>query len=621
MKSIIKFTSLCGAIASLLFLSASLSSAQPDTDSNVVRVKVYASHARIHPGEAFQAAVVATIREGFHINSHKPMGKSLMPTVVRFDEKKEIAFGHVRYPESELKSFSFSADKLSVYEGRIVMLAQGKLSEDISLGDTKASGLLAYQACNDQSCFMPMTVKFEIPLKIVKAGEPVKLINKDIFQQKAATPTLPDSFFKKEGLGGSERLPFTSEELRAKGLIERGLPYALIAFFLFGLALNLTPCVYPVIPMTVSLFVGQGEGKKREMFVLSLFYVVGIAFVFSVLGLISGVAGKQWGFLFQHPWFVTIIVIIILSMAASMFGAFEITIPSSLMTRFGKSRQGAIGSFIMGLTVGVVIAPCATGIIIGLVGVVAKLGIVAKGALLFFVMGLGLGLPYLFLATFSGLLNRLPKSGMWMVWVQKLFGLLLIGVAIYFLVPQAKQIHDQQGFYLGILGIFGGLLFGFLEHGKGYTRGFKIIRGFLGILLILSGVLLVNAAIRPKPQEIDWIYYKGQSIEQIQKVNKPVLIDFYADWCAACKELDRKTFADQRVAEKSTKFIMVRVDCTSPDNNCTPLTKKFNVSGLPTIVFISAEGERLHNLRAVGFLGPDEMLRRMEKAAYSTGKK
>lgn len=624
----IKLGLLCVVALLFLCLFVETSATQALQETNVVQVKVFASHARIHPGESFQAAVVATVKEGFHINSHKPLDKLLMPTVVKFDEKKNIAFGHVRYPEPELKSFSFSADKLSVYEGRIVMSAQGKLSEDISLGDTKASGLLAYQACNDQSCFMPGTVKFEIPLKIVSAGEPIKLINKDIFQQKASftgTAHWPkETSGRKEAVSlgqGSKRLPFTSEELHAKELIERGLPYALLAFFLFGLALNLTPCVYPVIPMTVSLFATQGKRKKSEIFLLALYYVLGIALIFSVLGLISGLAGKQWGFLFQHPWFVIIIVIIILSMAASMFGAFEITVPSSLMTKFGKSRQGAIGSFIMGLTVGVVIAPCAAGIIIGLVGVVAKLGIVAKGTLLFFVMGLGLGLPYLFLATFSGLLNRLPKSGMWMVWVRKLFGFLLIGVALYFLVPQAKQLHNQQGFYLGILGIFGGLLLGFLEHGEGYTRGFKIIRGFFGVLLILSGVLLVNAAIRPEPQEIDWVYYKDQSIEQIQKENRPVLIDFYADWCAACKELDRKTFADKRVVEKSREFIMARVDCTSPDNNCTSLTEKFKVSGLPTIVFISAGGEQLHNLRAVGFLGPDEMIRRMEKAAYSAGRK
>ena len=201
-----------------------------------------------------------------------------------------------------------------------------------------------------------------------------------------------------------------------------------------------------------------------------------------------------------------------------------------------------------------------------------------------------------------------------MVWVRKFFGVLLIGVALYFLIPHAKQINNQEGFYLGVLGIFGGLLLGFLGRGEGYTRTFNIIRGFLGLLIILSGVLLVNAAIQPEAPAIDWVDYKHQSIEELQKENIPILIDFYADWCAVCKELDRKTFRDQRVVEKSRELIMVRVDCTSLDNKNSALTEKFRVLGLPTVVFLNGRGKELNNLRLVGFLGPAEMVKRMEKA-------
>ena len=626
MKSIIKSASLCGVIVLLLSPCLSSSSGHAAKDVNAVHVEAYASHECVHAGESFQVSIVATIKQGLHINSHKPTDEFLIPTVVKFDQRKDIALGPVAYPEPELKSFPFSADKIAVYEGRIMMLAKGELSKDVSLGDVKISGRLTYQACDGQRCFMPESVKFEIPLKAVKAGEPIKLINKHIFQQKTFTPTPPfppgpdlDNRLDKSIRASSARAGLKGEglgggELRAKQVIERGILYAVAAFFLFGLALNLTPCVYPVIPMTVSFFMRQGERKKRDMFVLASSYVVGIAIIFSLLGLISGLAGKQWGFLFQNTWFVIVIAMIILSMAASMFGAFEITVPSFLMRHLGKSRQGVIGSFLMGSTVGVVIAPCAAGIIIGLVGVVAKMGMVAKGAFLFFAMGLGLGLPYLFLAMFSGLMNRLPKSGMWMVWIRKLFGILLIGVAVYFLIPQAKQINDQQGFYLGVLGIFGGLLLGFMERGEGYTRSFKIVRGIFGVLLILSGALLVNAALRPEPPGIDWVYYRGQSIEQLQEKNRPLLIDFYADWCAACKELDRRTFRNKKVVKKATEFVMLRVDCTSHDNKCTALTEKFRVSGLPTVVFISSKGEEINSLRAVGFLGPAEMLRKMEEA-------
>jgi thiol:disulfide interchange protein DsbD len=595
-RRIARPTLICGVTVLLLCLSALSSSGQAPADSNVVQIETYASHQQIHPGESFRLAIVVTIKRGFHINSHSPVDKHLIPTEVKFDESKDVTLSPASYPEAEHISSSFSTEKMAVYSGRVSIFSQGRLSEDVSFGDMQISGVLNYQACKDLSCFMPCAVRFEIPLSIVKTSEPTKLVNQQFFELKTS---------------------FTSDERYAKHLIEKGLVYAVIAFFLFGLALNLTPCVYPVIPMTVSFFAAQGEQNKSRILVLASYYVIGIAIVFSILGLVSALAGKQWGFLFQDPWFVILISIIILSMAASMFGAFEFTVPSSLMTRFGKSRKGAVGSVIMGLTVGVVIAPCAAGIIIGLVGVVAKLGIVAKGTLLFFVMGLGLGLPYLFLAVFSGLLNRLPRSGTWMVWIRKLFGALLIGVALYFLIPQGKQIHDQQGFYLGVLGIFSGLLFGFLEHGEGYGRTFRIVRGVVGSLLIVVGAFLVNRAIYTQPAVIDWVHYDNQSIAQLQKDNRSTLFDFYADWCIACRKLDSKTFADKMVAEKSRQFTMVRVNCTSPNRQTSVLTERFGVSGLPTIVFLSPKGEELQNLRVAGFVGPDEMLEKLQAAAAS----
>lgn len=563
-------------------------------DKDIVKVQAYASHERIHPGDAFQVAIAVKIKPGFHINSHQPSHEFLIPTVAKLDKRKDLAFSPMSYPLAEQKSFSFSTDKIPVYSGDIVILSQGRLLAGVSPGDLRLSGALAYQPCDDQSCFMPQSVKFEIPLKVVKATEPVKRINETLFREKAS---------------------LTADEQQAKQIMEKGLAYAVIAFFLFGLALNLTPCVYPVIPITVSFFAAQGEQKRGRIFVLALYYVVGIAIIFSMLGLISALAGKQWGFLFQNPWFVIVITVIVLAMGASMFGAFELALPPTLMTHLGTSRQGVMGALFMGLTVGAVITPCAAGIIIGLVGIVAKLGMIAKGTLLFLVMGLGLGLPYLFLAVSSAFLHRLPKSGLWMDWIRKLFGVLLIGVALYLLVPQAEKIHSPLGFYLGVLGIFGGLLLGFLQRGEGFSRPFKIIRGIFGCLLILAGVWLVNGTIHSKPAVIDWVHLENASMEALKKEGRPILFDFYADWCAACKGLDRKTFADERVAEEAKAFTMVRVDCTSPDSICTALTERFQVSGLPTLVFTNPEGEERRSIRVVGFLGPEEMLKTMAAAS------
>lgn len=561
----------------------------------------------IFAGEKAQIEITAEIEAGYHINSNKPTEDYLIATEVKFESLENATFGEIIYPSAKMAKFTFSEEKLSVYEDELIVRSTLMLDKNMSAGEKLIKGSFSFQGCNDVNCFPPKTINFEIPLQVL-AGEKTafsttvidtggEFVTAEIVKQER-----PDS-----------KVQFTADELKAKGIIEKGLPYAIIAFFLFGLALNLTPCVYPVIPLTVGYFGGQSDRKKGSAFIMALLYVIGIAIVFAGLGLISGLAGKQWGFLFQNPWFVIVVTTIILAMAASMFGAFEITVPAKLMSALGKSREGSVGALIMGLTVGVVIAPCAAGIIIGLVGLVAKLGIVAKGTLLFFIMGLGLGLPYLFLATFSGLLNKLPQSGMWMVWIRKLFGVLLVGVALYFFLPQAKHIYDQQGFFFGLLAIFGGLLLGFLDHAPGYTKKFKIGRAVFGILMIILGIFLVNGAINSKPSAINWVHYEQGTVEQLKTEGKPVFLDFYADWCAPCKEMDRKTFKDERVVELSKQFTMIKIDCTAPNESVKDFMNTHKATGMPSFVFIDKDGNEVKELREIGFVPSEKFLEKMNR--------
>jgi len=565
----------------------------------VLTVQVYPSQSHIVQAGEFALAVVVEIEPGLHINSDRPSQEFLIPTRVSFEPRPHLSYSAPLYPEAQLKTFPFSDEPIAVYEGRIVITVRVLASERVPLEPLILNGRVSYQGCNDNACFAPAEEPFELTLDVLPAGSGVEAENSGLFTLE-------------QGTGEPE---LTADEVRAREILQRGLPYALAAFFLIGLALNLTPCVYPVIPMTVSYFGGQSKTALRRStsFVNALFYLVGIALAFALLGLASGLAGKQWGFLFQSPWFIVVVTLIILSMAASLFGAFEITVPLWLMNRAGRSRGGAAGAFIMGLTVGVVIAPCAAGIIIGLVGLVAKLGLVAKGALLFFVMGLGLGLPYLILATFSGLLNRLPQSGMWMVWVRKLFALLLIGVALYFLLPQLSRINDPLGFMLGLLAAFGGLLLGFLDHSPGYSRTFKLGRALFGIVVLILGILWMDDAIKSQPSKVDWIHYRGQTLEQLVAEGKPVFFDFYADWCAPCKQLDRLTFSDDAVAERAASFTMVKVDCTAPDAATLALMESFRVSGMPTLIFLSKSGTELEELREIGFIAAEPFLSSMDK--------
>jgi len=594
-------------------------------NAKYVTLKQKLTPERAAAGDTIDLSIYATVESGFHINSHQPKEEYLIPTILKFELPENMFSGEIVYPKAKLATFTFSEEPISVYEGEVLFRSKLVLGKRIAPGNYLITGKLSYQACNDQNCFAPAEESFEIPFEVVSPAvtQPSRVLPTMPEKKESAPETLATAAEESITQKIAEPTPepettttvvkFTSDELKAKHVLEKGLPYAILAFFLFGLALNLTPCVYPVIPLTVGYFGGQSGRSKSSSFIMALFYVIGIAIIFAILGLVSGLAGKQWGFLFQNPWFVIIVTTIILAMAASMFGAFEITVPAWLMSSLGKSREGTVGAFIMGLTVGVVIAPCAAGIIIGLVGLVAKLGIVAKGTLLFFIMGLGLGLPYLILATFSGLLSRLPQSGMWMVWVRKLFGVLLVGVALYFFLPQAKHIYDQQGFFFGLLAIFGGLLLGFLDHAPGYTRAFKIGRGIFGLAMMLFGIFLVNNAIHARPSELNWIHYQNETIEQLQADGKPIFIDFYADWCAPCKEMDRTTFKDERVIEISKQITMVKVDCTTPDQNTRNFMKKFNVTGMPTLIFIRKDGSEVAELREIGYIGADKFLEKINR--------
>ncbi len=588
----------------MILLGIAPSFAQFGNTQQVLSVKSVASQNKIVRGQDFDLAIIIDIKKGLHINSNQPTEDFLIPTIIKFDTSHNMSYGKPKFPKPELKHFSFSENKISVYEGQVIVFVHVSTSPNLSLESKTIKGMVTFQGCNANVCYPPGEETFKITLDVTSDASDVTKTNQEIFAKAV-------SF---ESQTADKATSFTSEELRAKQILERGLLYAIFAFFLIGLALNLTPCVYPVIPMTVSYFGGQSGKSKGSSFISALFYLIGIALTFAALGLISGLAGKQWGFLFQSPWFVIFIVLIILAMAASMFGAFEITVPSFLMNIVGRSREGTVGSFIMGLTVGFVIAPCAAGIIIGLVGLIAKLGLVVKGTLLFFVMGLGLGVPYLILATFSGLLDKLPQSGMWMTWVRKLFGVLLIGVAIYFLTPQLDQIYNKFGFFVGILGIFGGLLLGFLDHEPGYTKSFKIGRAVFGILLIALGINWTYGAIHSKPSEINWTKYSNQTTEALLQRGKPVFMDFYADWCAPCKQLDRETFSDPQVVELAKSFTMIKVDCTAPDAQTKKFMQSFRVTGMPTLVFLSKTGKKIDKLREVGYIDASIFLKSMNAA-------
>jgi thiol:disulfide interchange protein DsbD len=275
----------------------------------------------------------------------------------------------------------------------------------------------------------------------------------------------------------------------------------------------------------------------------------------------------------------------------------------------GGSQKGFVGTFLMGLTVGIVAAPCIGPFVLGLLTYVGDKGSVVLGFSLFFVLALGLGLPFLVLGIFSGSIDRLPKSGSWMIWVRKIFGFVLLAMAIHFL-KTFSAIMFLAGIYIA-----------WIEPTQSEGKVFPFIRNLVGVVFFAVAIYAAAMGLQDHAsnivdeRSIQWRVYSDELISQASLQSKPVFIDFYADWCAPCKELDRYTYASPEVVSFSKKFIMIKADLTSADDpRIERLREKYQASGVPTLVFLKPNGEEMRDLRATGFEPKEAFLLRMKQA-------
>jgi len=270
----------------------------------------------------------------------------------------------------------------------------------------------------------------------------------------------------------------------------------------------------------------------------------------------------------------------------------------------------------MGLTVGLIAAPCIGPFVLGLLTYVGNLGDPFLGFVMFFTLALGLGAPFLVLGIFSGSIAWLPYSGAWMVWVRNLFGFVLIGMAVYFLQPlfPGKSLYL---YCLAILLIVSGIYLGWVDKNRG-GKPFTAMRNIVGILSLLLALWLLLPSKVESGSKIKWQPYTSEIISQARQAGKPAIIDFYADWCLPCKELDTYTFADERVVEAAEKFVMIKVDLTSFNSQSNnELRTAYDIKGVPIIVFLSTAGKELKELRLAGFEDADKFLRRLDKVTVS----
>ena len=414
----------------------------------------------------------------------------------------------------------------------------------------------------------------------------------------------------------------TAEPPRAPGPLHGwAMLWTLLGIFAGGLALNLTPCVYPLIPITVSYFGGQaskadhGHGK---LIASGLCYLLGLAVTNSVLGVAAALTGGLMGSILQNPLVLVAIAAVLVAFALSLFGLWELRLPSALTQAAVRSYSGYFGTLFMGLTLGVVAAPCIGPFILGLLAWVGSMGSPWLGFVVFFTLSLGLGLPLFFLAVFSGQLQKLPRSGGWMLWVRKLMGWVLVAMAAHFVRP----ILPESGAVLLMAAVVlsAGIHLGWLDRNTAGFRLFAWLKTAAGVACIVSATFLVASWAMRGPG-IQWRTYSEETLSAARSQNKPVIIDFYATWCTPCRELEEVTFHNADLVKQAAKdFIMVKVDLTQGGNPFNErLLQQYGVKGVPTIVFLDPSGQERPELRLVDYIPPESFMGRMAELKKRSG--
>ena len=580
-------------IASLVLLALGLAAAALAANGAVpdpkTLLKVDATLAPTGAGKG-TLSIRARLESGWHVNSHKPSEDYLIATEVKLDPADGVRFGEAKYPEGKLQKFAFSDTPLSVYAGEFVIEVPVEWSGS---APPAVSGSIAYQTCNDAQCLAPTSLPFHsVAAPAAASGS-------------SAAPSLSGGavpLAEARRLEGSTAAAGASEDF-GDLLKRRGLPGVLLLLFGWGLALNLTPCVYPVIPLTVSFFGGQAHGQSRRAFLLAAVYVLGMATMYSALGVAAALSGRLFGAALQSPWVLAGIAAVLVALALSMFGLYDIRMPTALMQKAG-ARQGFAGAYGMGLLVGVVAAPCVGPVVLGLLAFVAATQDAALGFLFFFVLSLGLGLPFLFLAAFSGRIAALPRAGAWMEGVKKVFGWILLAMAAYFV---RNALPGLAGAWLLPAVLVIGALALLLVH----TTLKIAVRGAVAVLFLAAALFFAPSS-RAEARGPEWAAYDPAKIGAL---GRPAVVDFSASWCLPCIELDKKTFSDPRVRDALNRRGLFKADMTkaaAPETMA--LAEKYAILGVPTVIFLDASGQERKDLRLVGFEEPDAFLKRLEKA-------
>ncbi len=462
---------------------------------------------------------------------------------------------------------------------------------------------IAYQGCTEGFCYPPEVKEIKVAdLPIVQVANTEQTSEKSTalsVQPKAEQDRLAESLFNSK--------------------------YAVFGFFLLGLGLAFTPCVLPMLPLLSAIVIGQNQRPNMwRAFALSFVYVQGMALTYTLLGLIVAAIGLPFQVALQHPYVMIGLSIIFVLLALSMFGVFTLQLPSSLQTKLSllsqQQKAGAFGGvFLMGMIAGLVASPCTSAPLSGALLYVAQSGDLFTGAITLYLLALGMGVPLILITLFGN--KILPKSGMWMETVKKLFGFVMLALPVFLI---SRILPDEWTPRLwAMLGTAFFIWFAFQMPKNGTGWVFRIL--FLVAAMIsvkplqtwVWGETSTPSAVENKAvSHVEFKQVKSEAeLQQVLAENNKslVMLDLYADWCVACKEFEKETFSDPSVQKAFGDMLLLQVDMTKNSEENRALMTKYKVLGLPTILFFDRDGKEIEGSRVNGFMQSVEFLQWIEK--------
>ena len=471
------------------------------------------------------------------------------------------------------------------------------------LESSKYEVTVSFQGCSKAGlCYAPMSEKYLVE---IDAGD----TKNDLIKEEVKVEDISN---------------LNETDTIANSLKDGNILIVLATFFGFGLLLSLTPCVFPMIPILSSIIVGASQKEKMTAskgFILSLVYVLSMSAAYTIAGVIAGVFGANLQVALQNPYVLVVFALIFVALAFSMFGYFEIRLPQAIQTKLnkttdGKEKQGIAGIAIMGFLSALIVGPCVAPPLAGALVYIGQTGDAVLGGMALFVMSLGMGVPLLLIGLGAG--RFMPKPGGWMEGITRIFGIIMIAVAIWLL---DRVLDASVIMYLWAL-----LFLGSAIYLRIYTH---IISQLITVVVFILGVVLFVGAISGstnplKPLEKftsstlvqdvgeKVVFKKIKNIEELKQAiaqsDKPVMLDFWASWCVACKEFEEITFKDKQVINKLQNFTLLKADVTANNADDKALQKMFSIVGPPGIIFWDKDKNEVKSSKIVGYKNPKEFL-------------